>query len=340
MANILKYTLSILKLNILILIAFFKIKFIEKKNKNYFIFFCYGSTSDMMMIASLLQPIKKKYNDIKIICIKSHENILKIYNPQKNVEYYFIDQFWSNYFIIVLKFINPEINKIKKGILVQANFNFFYNINNLHINFNIPYKSLIEFTLGLEKNTLQSYPYYDELDNYLVDSLLNKTNLKWDKIILINPISYTHMPISNNIWNLIADAFYQEGFAPLFNIRGNKNNKFENYNFNYDTIEIPAHLVPLLSSKVYAGCARMGGGFDLLKFYTKEPTRTILIKIGESFDKELGNYRKDISNFNYLQMLNEISPNNLVNLSILVIEKFHEEKDILKMSKKLLEFSL
>ena len=338
MVNILKYIFSKIKFNILFIITSIKIYTIEKKNKNKFIFFFYGSSSDMMMIGSLLEPLQNKYKNVILICNKSHEGIVDIYNPKKSIEYYFINQFWCNYYILTLKLLNPEINKIKKGTIVQANFNFFYNINKLHINFHIPYKSLIEYTLGLEINTPQTYPYFDEINIKIVDNLIKKSKLIADKIILINPISYTHMPISNNIWNLISDIYFKEGFSPLFNIKGNNNNKIDNYTFKYDTIEIPVHLVPLFSSKVYAGCARMGGGFDLLKFYTREITRTILIKLGDSFDNELGSYRKDISNNNYMQMLTEISSNNILNLNIVVIEKFHDDNEISKLIKNSLTF--
>jgi hypothetical protein len=300
-------------------IPFLKIKHLELRYKNKYIFYCYGSTSDMFMIGSLLSSISEKYGEIIIICNIIHEDIFRIYINNNLVKIHFINEKWNKYFIHFLR-KKSEISKIYKGKLIQSNFNFYYNIPTICNLFEIEYKKMIELVFNLPENIQQSYPIYNDNDKYIVNNLIKEIKHDPQKIILINPIALTHFPLSSEIWNFIAKVFSNNGYYPVFNVKNTPNklnfnsNFYSNYKFNYPTIEIPAHLVPLFSEQIFAGCARMGGGFDLLCIYSKMKVRTILIRLDDSFDIDLNSYRKENSynstNLYLTSFKNEIEINN------------------------------
>ena len=50
---------------------------------------------------------------------------------------------------------------------------------------------------------------------------------------------------------------------------------------NYQTINIPAYLVPLCSELVGIGFARQGGGFDLIQSYSRKENNCVLILLSD-----------------------------------------------------------
>ena len=112
----------------------------------------------------------------------------------------------------------------------------------------------------------------------------------------------------------------------MFNLKNTPNKLnfnstfYTNYKFNYPTIEIPAHLVPLFVESVFAGCARMGGGFDLLCVYSPKRVRTILISLDDPYDNDLNLYIKDLTE-NSINLFLSSFKKDCINNNNLVLSK-------------------
>jgi hypothetical protein len=261
----------------------------HKINKNIYILFVYGHTSDIFSIASLLDAFAVKYGQTLVLAPKQHAETFRLLSNNNNIQYLWLNEL--------------EINKLRKatavtgvyeandldiykgskllpGIIKTLYLVLYPNVHALIMADRLSYRDAITWMMGLDKNTPHRYASYSESDKSAAAAILTDGGTNVNRIALINPICYTHKNISVNAWKGVADAFVACGYKPIFNLKRNPDDKNHQYNIvpdGFPIVEIPAYLVPVCADMVGMGCARHGGGFDLLEVYAPANNNNLLI---------------------------------------------------------------
>jgi hypothetical protein len=145
-----------------------------------------------------------------------------------------------------------------------------------------------------------------------VKIILSQFGVDMSKIILINPIAYTHKPFSRNEWSALAKILEEANFKVIFNIKNNISRpNHDEWLDCQNAINVPAHLLPLLSQNIRLTLARPGGGFDLCFGYSKNSDVLIfLFKKEKIYKEQLSNHQevhiKNLMNERFEKFVNVI----------------------------------
>ena len=122
------------------------------------------------------------------------------------------------------------------------------------------------------------YPKYSKDDHYKVSKILSKFGINTKNLILINPIGYTHEPLSRVQWTGIAKVLQENGYQVIYNIKNNfSRSKDVEWIGCENSIEVPAHLLPLIGRHVRLTLARPGGAFDLTFGYSSDSASLLFL---------------------------------------------------------------
>lgn len=263
--------------------------FLKKIDKNKYILFTHASTADTFAIASLIDVFCENYGEVVLIISESHIQTFRIYCKSKKINYIVLTEKkciqFRSYIYEDAKYQN---NILKKGIIKPLHSVFYKNIPDLYKKGFINYRDALTWVMNLDKSLHFKFPEFDDKDHDNAENIFTflKTNLK--KVILINPICYTHTGLPNNLWEDIAEAFAKKGYTVVFNLMKNSND-INTYNFSkkFPIVHVPAYLIPLVSEKIAYTCARWGGGFDLAHSFNSN-SKCLLLAFTEDIKCDKG----------------------------------------------------
>jgi len=294
--SILCFLFSLLKY----IFYFFYIKiyiFSKRINTDKYILFAHGSVSDTVYMASLLDEFNSKFGETYIIASIEYIDIFRVYTNKKNLNFLFETEEKCRKLRYAITISGSYRSRgLFPGIIRPLHGVMYPNLNELTLSNRLSYRDMITCIMGLDKNVPYNYITNYSKDDYdKAIELLSTTGYNISKIALINPICYTHKNISIKAWEGVAEAISSKGFYPIFNLKS----KIDDNNShlspkNYQKINIPAYLVPLCSEIVGIGCARLGGGFDLLQSYCNKSNNNILILLSDKVPL-LHNEKNDLS---------------------------------------------
>ena len=266
---ILKHRLWFIK----IAIIYLAIRFLFHNKK---VFFCYGSVSDTFYMIEHAHHLLQEDSASVIMGSKNYVDIFKVYGiPVKRI--ISINERWCLAIINYYHSRNSKIPEYKNSRFINLNIN---SYNSLRASVRDSYVSFKQalLTIAPYKNlpVKKYYPKYSKDDHDKVGKILSKFSNNAKNLILINPISYTHEPLSKAQWTEIAKVLQDNGYKVIYNI---KNNFSRSKNVEWigceKSIEVPAHLLPLLGEYVGLTLARPGGAFDLTFGYS--PDSSVLL---------------------------------------------------------------
>lgn len=280
---IIRFIFSLLKK--LFYFIYIKIYLFSKRiNSNKYILFAHGSVSDTLYMASLLDAFNSKFGQTYIIASNEYIDIFRIYTNQKDLLFLFETEEKCRKLRSAISVSGYYKTKgLFPGIIRPLHGPMYPNYNELTLTNRLSYRDMITWIMGLDRNLPYNYiTNYSKDDYNKANELLSSTGYDISKIALINPICYTHKNISVKAWEGVAEAISSKGFHPIFNLKSKIDDNNSHLSpINYQTINIPAYLVPLCSEIVGIGCARLGGGFDLLQSYCKKGNNNLLILLSD-----------------------------------------------------------
>lgn len=261
----------------------------QRIDKKKFILFLHASTADIFAIASLIDNFCQKYGGIELIVSNSHLEIVKRLCQSPKIKYIIISDKECSFLRSNIEFVgNYHDNILKPGIIKPLHSALYKNIEKLHRHRSLHYREACNWVMNLDKDTKFKYPSYTIEDHDEVNSILNKIELNFNKIVIINPITYTHCALPNQFWEDFANVLKNKGYKVVFNLKKNTND-INNYEFqsNFPFVYLPAYLIPLIAEKIAFFCARLGGGFDLAHSFNSE-SKAILLLLSDKleFDKK------------------------------------------------------
>jgi hypothetical protein len=179
---------------------------------------------------------------------------------------------------------------------LNLNMNVYENLTKLNLNRKITTREAYSLIAPV-KNVLlikkKYYPKYTEFDKNQVEEILSIFNIDKDRIILINPIGYSHKPLSRNMWCSLSKVLEDDGYRVIFNVT----NIFSRPEINewidcHNAIQVPAHLLPLLSENVRLCLARLGGAFELSFRYSRSSDALIFLLKNKKIHQTLSNLKE------------------------------------------------
>jgi len=261
--------------------------FSKKINTNKYILFAHGSVSDTVYMASLLDSFNSKFGQTYIIASKEYIDIFRIYTNKKDLIFFFETEEKCRKLRYAITISGSYKSRgLFPGIIRPLHGVMYPYFNDLTLTNRLSYRDMITWIMGLDRNVPYNYiTNYSKEDYDKANELLSSTGYNISKIALINPICYTHKNISVKAWEGVAEAISSKGFHPIFNLKSKIDDKNSHLSpINYQTINIPAYLVPLCSELVGIGCARQGGGFDLIQSYSRKENNCILILLSDKIN--------------------------------------------------------
>lgn len=311
----------------------FLFRFLRNIDKNKYILFTHASTADTFAIASLIDSFCDAHGEVVLIISDFHIETFRIYCKSKKISYIILPEKkcikFRSYLYENGKYQN---NVLKRGIFKPLHTVFYKNIPVLLNTRRIHYRDALTWVMNLDKSLHFKFPDFNDNDHENAENIfININNLK--KVILINPICYTHTGLPNNLWEDIAEAFAKKGYTVVFNLMKNSNdlNTYE-FSKNFPIVHVPAYLIPLVSEKIAYTCARWGGGFDLAHSFNPKSkcillalTNDILCEKGKQEDHPLDIAKQlhiDFCNKEVFKILalNELEFNNYLEEQINSIE--------------------
>ena len=233
--------------------------------------FCYGSVGDTFTMIRHIKNFMMENPKCVVLGSINYKEVFRIFGITGN-SYMGISESWcaaifNNYWYTRLDRFRPSDKKF-----INLNINVYENLRKKVIRREITHRDAL-LKIAPIKNIQSNekfYPVYSKFDKHQVGEILAKFSLDSQKIILVNPIGYTHKPLSKIKWLNLAKVLENAGYKVIFNVKNNasmpKSNEWNNYE---NTIEVPAHLLPLLSESVRLCLARPGGAFDISFGYSR-----------------------------------------------------------------------
>jgi hypothetical protein len=261
--------------------------YINHIDKNKFILFTHASTADTFAIASLIDNFCQIHGEVVLIISESHIDTFRIYCESSKINYIILSEKKCIKFrSYIYEDANYQINIFKKGIIKPLHSVFYKNIPDLYKKGRIHYRDALTWVMNLDKNLHFKFPVFDEKDHKDAENIFVSYNSDFKKIILINPICYTHTGLPNNLWEDIAEVFKNKGYTVVFNLMKNSND-LNTYEFSrkFPIVHIPAYLIPLVSEKIAYTCARWGGGFDLAHSFNPK-SKCLLLAFSEDIGSD------------------------------------------------------
>lgn len=284
--------------------------FKQKIDKKKYILFLHGSTGDIFYFASLIDIFCHKYGEIELIISSSHLEIIKRLCHSSKIRFVIISEKKCAFLRGIIEYVgNYQGNLLKPGVIKPLHQVFYTNLLELTLYRILHYREALNWVLSLDKDTkFNNYPIYTFDDHREVNIILNKINSDFSKIIIINPITYTHSALPNQFWEDFANVFKEKGYTVVFNLKKNSNDS-KDYEFSssFPFVYLPAYLIPLISEKIAFFCARQGGGFDLAHSFN-EKSKAILLLINDNLEfdsKRLKDYPLQYIEEIYLNLSNK-----------------------------------
>lgn len=209
---------------------------------------------------------------------KNYVDIFRIYGiPVKRI--ISISEKWC---VAILNYYHSTQSKIpefKNSRFINLNINSYNSLRASVRDSKVSFKqALLKIAPYKNLPVKKYYPKYSTHDHDKVSKILSKFSNNAKNLILINPINYTHEPISRTQWTEIAKVLQDNGYQVIYNI---KNNFSRSKNVEWigceNSIEVPAHLLPLLGGYVGLTLARPGGAFDLTFGYSPDSSALLFL---------------------------------------------------------------
>jgi hypothetical protein len=257
----------------------------QRIDKKKYILFLHGSTADIFVMASLIDNFCQKHGEIELIISSSYLEIIKRLCHSSKIRFIIISEKKCVFLRSNIKYLgNYQDNLLKPGIIKPLHFVLYTNLLELSHYTILHYREALNWVLNLDKETRFSYPIYSCDDEREVNIILNKINSDFNKIIIINPITYTHSALPNQFWEDFANVFKTKGYTVVFNLKKNSNDS-KDYEFSssFPFVYLPAYLIPLISEKIAFFCARQGGGFDLAHSFN-EKSKAVLLLMNDTLE--------------------------------------------------------
>ena len=240
----------------------------------------HGSVGDVILSTSLLSSGRQYIEDCVLVCSINNRPIMSIF------------EFKGNQPLIYLP--HAKILKIR-GLIDRATlrdyrplfkFGLIVTQPGLHRNLAslindriLMHRDAFNWSLRLPFETVPSIPQYGDRALIELEGCLRMPPTELSKMVLINPLCYTHQGLGQSDWTGIAKAIQHFGLIPIFNVKTVSKDMSEfKTPMGSLTVEIPTHLVPLAASLTVFNMARCGGAFDLLHIYNLA-SKSILITI-------------------------------------------------------------
>jgi hypothetical protein len=268
-------------------------------DKNKYVLFTHSSTADTFAIASLIDNFCNVHGEIVLIISDSQIDTFRIFVKTDRVKYIILsEKMCKNLRLIIFWDASYQKSILQKGVLKPLHVVLYKNLLELINSRSLFYREALNWIMCLDKEIRFKFPEYNEYDINKANDILNNINVIHKKILLINPICYTHISLSNDVWEDIANAFTKKGYTVVFNLMKNSNDN-NNYDISntFHKVFLPAYLIPLISEKIAFTCARWGGGFDLAHSFNQN-SKCIIINFEDSLHTDL--YRQKDPSIDYI----------------------------------------
>lgn len=306
-----KYKNILIKLDFILFSKLHLDFFIFRQNldKKKYILFLHASTADIFAISSLVDVFCEKHGQIELILSSSHFEIVKRYCHSPKIRFVVISDKKCSILRSYIEYVgNYQDNMLKPGIIKPLHIVLYKNLLDLTLNKILHYREALCWVMKIDKDTKFKYPVYSLEDHKEVNCILNSIDSDFKKIIIINPITYTHHGLPIEIWEDFAVVLKNKGYKVVFNLKKNSNDIID-YEFQskFPSIYLPAHLIPLIAENIAFFCARLGGGFDLAHSFS--PTsKAILLLLSDKLEfgsKRVKDYPIDFVNELFLNFCNK-----------------------------------
>jgi hypothetical protein len=259
--------------------------------------FCYGSVGDTFTMIQHSKIFISENPNFILIGSKNYQEVFRIFGISDRrlltlSEHWCVAIFNHSYY-------STNSFKFNDSKFLNLNINVHENLRKLIINSNLTMREVLSRMAPIINSNLikNNYPMYSDNDKLVVKDILSSFIDNKDKTILVNPIGYTHKSITRVEWDGIAGILECAGYKIIFNVANNCTRPKHDEWFNCpNAIEVPAHLLPLLSKQVRLTLARPGGAFDLSFGYSQDSDVLIL------FFKNKKIYEEQTSDFKEIHM--------------------------------------
>jgi hypothetical protein len=209
---------------------------------------------------------------------ENYKDIFRVYGIP--VERFFpVNEYWCAAIISHYHYKKSKISEYKNCKFINLNINSYDDVRESVRDSKVSFKqALLTIAPYRSLPDKKYYPKYSKAEHHEVIKILSKFGNNLKNLILINPIGYTHEPLSRIQWAGIAKVLQESGYHIIYNI---KNNFSRSKNVEWigceNSIEVPAHLLPLVGEYVGLTLARPGGAFDLTFGYSPNSASLIFL---------------------------------------------------------------
>ena len=244
------------------------------------VIFLHGSVGDVIFSTSLLSSGRQYLEECVLVCSVNDRPIMSIFEFRDNQPLVYL----SHANILKLRSLIEratlrDYRPLFKFGLIVTHPVLHHNLAVLIDDRILMHRDAFNWSLRLPFNTLPSVPQYDDRALLELHGYLRMPPKELSKMVLINPLCYTHQGLGQSDWASIAKAVQGLGLIPIFNLKTVSRDTRE---FNVPEgslmVKIPTHLVPLAAGLTAFNMARCGGAFDLLHIYNLA-SKSILITI-------------------------------------------------------------
>ena len=253
--------------------------------------FCYGSVGDTFLMIQYFKNYSIENQDAILVGSISYKDVFRIFGILES-KFLAISESWCGAILDYYFYFHQ--NKTSNLNFLNLNFNYYKNLKKLVRNSEINVKQALLTIAPIKNFKEKNYPVYSDYDKLQVENMLSVYNADKSKIILVNPIAYTHTPLSRCEWVGISKILEDAGYKVIFNIKSialrSQNNEWLDCK---NIIEVPMYLMPLFAQSVRLTLSRPGGAFDLAHcFSNSSDTLLFLFKEKYIYDDQESCYKE------------------------------------------------
>jgi hypothetical protein len=264
---------------------------------------CYGSVADTFIMIQHGKCFLSENPKYILIGSREYKDVFRIFGVPSYKVILLSDNWCSS--IFNYSFYSGQSFKFSNRKFFNLNVSVYEYLKKQIINSAITMREAL-LTIAPIKNSkliYSNYPIYSLSDAHQIEKILSNFEVEKKRIILINPIGYTHKSLSRVEWSGLAKVLEDNGFIVIFNV---KNTSTRPSNDEWigikNAIQVPAYLLPLLSQNILLTLARPGGAFDISFGYSQDSNVLIFLNKNKNIYKNQLSSNKEIHIKKYLSI--------------------------------------
>lgn len=260
-----------------------------------------SSFGDKWLIISFLPEMIRLQANVRVLASRCDYELLRIFLGNKKIEEHviFLDeeiiyrlssfitpispstsQFWIDRSKLIQ---TPSVleNGIPVNTIRHLHVVKYPYFSDLHLFHGVPYSTLLKMIMYLPHDTTAHRPAFYECSdqNDMAEIIQTKDGIEKKRLILFNIVNVSHLGLDENQIRLVVEQFAENGFDVLVNVTQHKDKKsianLLSHIKRSRLIEIPGHLVALVSDNVTGVIGILGGAMCIATYFSRTNTLSL-----------------------------------------------------------------